>query len=181
MELEELKASWNAAGQESKTNKELLNMLDPNRHPVLKGIRRQTIIEVSGWTLFLLCYYSMLDGHEKPLLINLFLVASLLIALFHNLLGYQFSQRLIFGDSLITSVATYMKKVKWYAIQSVTLRIVSTAALLAFLTYNITFTAQKYLLLVIVISILIFQTFLLCKLWVKRYNELRNSLNAFKA
>jgi hypothetical protein len=181
MELEELKASWNAAGQESKPKTELLKMLDPKRHPILKGIRKQIIIEVVGWTVFLLCYYSMFDGHEKPFLINLFLAGSLLISISHNVYGYKFSERVVHGDNLVTSLATYLKKVKWYAIQSIIVRIVFTAGLLTFLTYNISFNAQKYLLLVTVICVVMFQIFLLAALWLKRYKTLQNSLQALNA
>lgn len=180
MELEELKASWNAAGYESKTNIELLEMLNPNNHPVLKGIRKQIIIEVLGWTLLLVCFYTMFDGGEKPFLINLFLIVSILGSLGHNIYGYKLSKRVVHGDTLVTSVTNYMKKTKWYAVQSVFLRIVFASALLTFLTHNIALNSKKFLLMGIVICIVIFQIFLLCALWMKRYKTLDNTLAAFK-
>src|SRR5687768_10948718 len=108
MELDQLKSTWNTPEVSSKTTKELKTMLLESRHPVLRGIRKQFAIEIAGWSVFLLCYYTMFDGDQKPVLVNLILVIAVLCSLIHNLTGYSFSKYLISGSNIRASLEHYL-------------------------------------------------------------------------
>ena len=49
MELDDLKSDWNRIQPNSKSEEALLLMLQENKHPVLKSIRKQIVIEVTAW------------------------------------------------------------------------------------------------------------------------------------
>lgn len=176
MELDELKSDWKNIVTGNKTKEQISLMLKENNHPVLRGIRKQLVIEVIGWALFLICYYSMFDGHQKPLMINVLLVASVLISLIHNLFGYNFARHIVDGENMLISLMNYFSKVKRFAILSVMFRIVFTAGLLSFFCYNIRFGPGKYILLVVIILGVLFQLIILGSIWIKRIKRLKQSI-----
>ena len=94
MELTELKQVWDTVEIPVKSTDDIKLMLSENNHPVLKKIRKQLTIEIIGWSVFLICYYSMFDGDHKPIWINIILVVSVLLPLIHNLLGYRLAKYL---------------------------------------------------------------------------------------
>ncbi|HKG07734.1 MAG TPA: hypothetical protein VKB19_14790 [Pedobacter sp.] len=173
MELDQLKSEWNKAETPVKTNEQLKAMLSESKHPVLKEIRRQIIIEVTGWTAFLLCYYTMFDGHQKPLFINLILVGALLCALIHNLSGYSFSRHLIDGGNIRTALEHYLSRIKNYALVSVLTRLLFMAGFITFFTYNIQFNTFKYAMLGVFGLIIIGQLIWLSRVWSGRLKKLQ--------
>ena len=179
MELNELKSAWNTLATPAKAEKEILSMLKENNHPVLKGIRNQLLIEIIGWSAFLLAYYTMFDGDQKPLLINLVLVVAMLFSLAHNLTGYGLAKYLMTGTSIRESLQHYLSKVKTYATISVVSRGFLWAGFLLFFTYNISFTSSKYFMLGVAIVIFLGQLTLLTRIWLTRLKRLGAALEAF--
>lgn len=180
MELDQLKSDWKSTQTSIKTEDQLQSMLLENKHPVLKGIRKQLAIEILGWSAFLFCYYTMFDGDKKPLTINLLLVATVLISLTHNIVGYNFSKYLVQGDNLMSSLTKYFYKIKQYAMISLASRVVFSAGLLTFFSYNITFTQSKYLMLLALVLVFMVQLYWMYSIWMKRIKTLKNSLGMFK-
>jgi hypothetical protein len=179
MELDQLKSTWNKAETPAKTNEELKAMLLESQHPVLKGIRKQFVIEITGWSAFLICYYTMFDGDQKPLLVNLILVVAVLCSLIHNLSGYSFSRYLIDGSNIKASLESYFSKIKTFAVVSVCTRLLFMAGFLLFFTYNIQFNATKYLLLAAVAVVFLAQLLWLGRLWAKRLQTLHRTIGTF--
>lgn len=179
MELDQLKSTWNTLEVPSKTTQELKTMLLESKHPVLKEIRKQFIIEITGWTAFLFCYYTMFDGDQKPLWVNLILIATMLSSLAHNLSGYSYSRFLPKGNSIKASLDSYLKKIRTYASISILSRILLMTGFLLFFTFNIQFTPTKYLLLAAVVLVFSIQLIWLGRLWTKRISALRNTINNF--
>lgn len=179
MELDELKAAWNNMETPANTPEEIKLMLQENRHPVLKEIRKQLAIEITGWSIFLAVYYTMFDGDKKPLLINVILVITVLLPLIHNLMGYRFSKYLVNGATIRQSLENYLSKVRVYAIVSVMSRVFFMTGLLVFLLYGLNFNSAKYISLAVIISFFLVQTVLLSLLWTKRLKKLGNVLTAF--
>ncbi|WP_069658892.1 hypothetical protein [Arcticibacter eurypsychrophilus] len=179
MELEDLKSSWNNLETPVKTSEEIKKMLLENNHPVLKGIRRQLSLEIAGWSLFLMCYYTMFDGDLKPLIINIILVICALLPLIHNLTGYRFAKYLLNGTTIQQSLENYFSKVKKYAIISILTRIVYASGLLLFFTYNIQFTTGKQVLLGGLMLFLGIQLYFLYVLWRRRLRQLERALSNF--
>lgn len=175
MELTDLKSTWNSVHTPVKTAEQIRLMLKENNHPVLKGIRKQLWIEIIGWSVFLLVYYTMFDGDQKPLLVNLLLVAALLFSLLHNLMGYGLAKYLETGDEVKKALAHYLMKVRRYAIVSVVSRLLFWAGFLLFFTYNIRFNSSKYVLLAVVLAILLAQLVFLGRLWLMRLRKLRET------
>ncbi|MFD2147943.1 hypothetical protein [Mucilaginibacter antarcticus] len=133
MELDELKNAWQNINTPNTPAHKIATMLSENNHPVLKGIRKQVIIEVAVWSIFLLCYYTMFDGDTKPVWVNAVLVVSVLLPIIHNLMGYSFARYLINGTSLKQSLIVYLSKVKMYAVVSIGSRVILAAGFVLFL------------------------------------------------
>ena len=180
MELEQLRAAWNDIQTPAKTTEEILLMLKENKHPVLKGIRRQFTFEIIYLSVFLLCYYTMLDGDKKPVFINLILIACVIFPLIHSIMGYRFSKYLVNGVTIKQSIEKYLAKVKIYAVVSIVSRLSYATGLLLFLTYGLNFNTSKYYLsMAIIIICLIIQIALLCRLWAKRLKKLKDAVMLF--
>jgi len=179
MELEQLKSGWNNISTPEKNITELKAMLSENRHPVLKGIRRQLTIEITGWSVFLLCYYTMFDGDQKPVYINLVLVASVMLSLLHNVWGYRLSKNLRPGETLLISLQHYLSKMKHYALISIFSRILFFTGLVFFFSYNVSFSATKYYALAAGMILVLVQVWMLSRIWSRRINMLELRISEF--
>lgn len=180
MELDALKSTWNKVDSPIKTPEEIQQMLRENNHPVLKGIRKQLWIEIMGWSAFLLIYYTMFDGDQKPFFVNILLVVSVLFALVHNLTGYELAKHLSFGTSVKASLQHYLSKVKTYARISIASRVLLVAGFLLFFTYNISFSLTKYISMALVLVAFIIQLIVLFRMWQSRLKKLKASIVALE-
>lgn len=176
MEINDLKSAWNTVDAPDKNALELQNMLKENRHPVLKGLRKQLTIEITGWSAFLLCYYTMFDGDQKPLIINILLVFSILISLLHNISGYYFSKNLPQQGTLLGALKHYLNKMKWFAGISIFSRALFAIGLFVFFSYNVNFTNTKYWLLALGSILVLVQLATLTKIWRSRIKELSSDI-----
>jgi hypothetical protein len=179
MELTEFKNVWDTVEIPVKSTDDIKLMLSENRHPVLKKIRKQLTIEIIGYSVFLICYYSMCDGDNKPIWINIILVVSVLLSLIHNLMGYRFAKYLVNGDTIKESLKNYFSKVKSYAIVSIICRVFFVIGLLMFFTYGLSFNKSKYISLILIIFIFVIQVILLYKLWAKRLKMIKKAMAIF--
>lgn len=179
MEIDDLKSDWNAVKPILKTDEEMLSLLQENKHPVLKSIRKQIVIEVTACFLFLLAYYSMFDGARKPLWINLILVISLILPIGHGLYGYYYNKYLTNGSDIKTALEQLYDRLKNYALIAIIARVGFVSGLLLFFCYNIHFTTTKYFLLAFILLIFSIQLFILYQIWVKRLNTLKSVILTF--
>jgi len=177
MDLDDLKNNWNSTIPQPKTENDLHLMLKENRHPVLKRIRKQIIIETAGWSVFLLCYYTMFDGAAKPLIANMMLVIAVLGALLHNLTGYSFSKNLVVDKDINSAMHMWLSKMKLHARVSIMLRVVFITGLLTFFCWNVAIDARRYVLLGLGLALLIAQLMVLNKIWTGRIKALNNTLD----
>lgn len=180
MEIDDLKSDWNAIKSIPKSEETLLLMLQENKHPVLKSIRKQIVIEVAGWGIFLMVYYSMFDGSEKPLWVNMVLISTLLLPIFHSIYGYYYNKYVaVNGLNVKKALEQLYNKLQNYALFSVVVRIGFVCGLLLFFTYNIDFTTTKYYSLLVIGVVFLVQLFVLYRIWNKRLNRIRETIYAF--
>ena len=179
MEQYPLKAAWQGITDKSKTDTELKTMLQEKSHPVLKRIRKQLIIETVGFAAFLLVYYDFFDGDRKPLYTNVLLVMAVGFALMHNVIGYRFTKQPVKGDNIQQSLNNQLSTMKTYAIVSVLSRVLVAACLLVFFMSVISFNAEKYWMLAVVISVFVVQMGLLSRLWIGRIRQIKGAMESF--
>lgn len=177
MELDTLKSAWQDMGGENKNSAALKKMLSENRHPVLKGIRLQMIIEITTWTFFLFVYYDIFDGDRRPFYVNALLVAAVLLLLIHSVMGYLSAKNLVNGTNLKQSLVNYLSKIKLYAMVSVASRVFTIVCLLIFFIATIQFTTNKYFLLAGIALIIPVQIFLLSRIWGNRIKKLKAAIH----
>jgi len=181
MEQQFFKSAWQDDNSASKSNAELKAMMQEKRHPVLKRIRRQLIIETIGFTAFLLVYYDFFDGDRKPLFANVLLLAAVLLAIVHNVIGYMLTKRRIEGDNIKQSLEAHLSRMKLYAFASVASRVLTAACVLTFFASVITFTTQKYWILAGTIAVFIVQVMLLSGIWAGRIRHMKGTLAGFSS
>ncbi|MES2238901.1 MAG: hypothetical protein V4497_01450 [Bacteroidota bacterium] len=181
MEIDDLKSDWNTVKPILRNDENFLSMLQENKHPVLKGIRKQIVIELMGWIFFSLAYYSMFDGTEKPFWVNLILLLTLALPIVHSFYGYYYNKYLADGLNIKEGLEQLYHRLKKYAFITIIARVGLVSGLLLFFCYNIHFTTTKYFLLAFIIVIIAIQMFLLYKVWNKRLRVLQRIINDFRA
>lgn len=178
MERDTLIAAWQAADATSKNNAELISMLQEGQHPVLKHIRKQLIIEIIAFSIFLFVYYDFFDGDQKPLYANLLIVGAMILVIIHNILGYIFTRRSFKGNNIKQSLEGHLVSLKKHAAISVTCRTLMAGCLLLFFTSVINFTASKYWALIAIVLIFLIQLIVLWSLWQKRIRKLGGTIES---
>ena len=180
MKPDVLKSAWEGLDKGSKTSDELRRMMQEKKHPVLKRIRRQMIIETIAFIALLVVYYDFFDGNQKPLYINIILVAGVLAAILHNIIGYKLTSQYIQGHNLKQSLERYLRKIKSYANISVASRALTGGCLLAFFSSMIIFNTSKYWILGAIVLVFIMQLMLLTRIWKERIRVLKSSIDSFE-
>lgn len=177
MEADDLKSYWKSMEPVSRDKETLQQMLQENQHPVLKSIRKQILFEITGWVLFLVVYYSMFDGAEKPFWVNLSLIMSLLFPIFHSLYGYYYNKYLTNNLNVKIALEKLYIRIKKYALLSIISRLSFVSGLLLFFTYNIHFTTAKYFLLLFLGGIISIQLVVLYRIWNRRIIQIRDCID----
>lgn len=180
MEIDELRLEYQNGGK-NKSMDALRKMSMVNGHPVLKRMRLQLVLETILWSLFLSVYYTGFDGDQKPLLWNVALVASVMLLVLHNLLGYRLVQSPINGPNLSESLGRYVYRIKRYAIISIAARVIAIMAILAFFASSVDWNWTKIFVWSIFVSALIsVQIFFLWKIWKGRIGKIENQIGSLE-
>lgn len=179
MNIEELKQTYKNAGKPEKTREQIKMMTGIKNHSTLKGLRRQLIVETLFFGLFLFFYYDFFDGHLKPVFWNILLVASVILILFHNILGFIAAKNPIAGDDVKQSLKNYLNKLKRYSIVSIFSRAFGITAIMVFFISTVTFEEGKYFILIGIGLIIIVQVYMLKHIWLRRIKELHDIIEEF--
>lgn len=179
--MDPLKAAWDNTPTPSRNTAELAVIANRQASPVMRGIRKQLIIELVGYTLFLVAYYDFFDGNKKPFYLNALLVVSVLFLLAHNVTGYTLAKNPAIGSSLLENMQQQLQQLKRYALVSVSSRGLAFAGIFAFFLANIHWDNSKYMAVAVIVIILLLQQFFLRKIWAGRIKRLSNTIAALKA
>jgi hypothetical protein len=172
MRIEEMKSLWEAQPIEVKQKEALAGMLTEKCHPILKGIRKQLILEISSWLIILCVYYSMFDGEKRPLAVNLIFIISILQAIAFNFTGYLAARNLVHGDNIITSIVVYLEKLKRFKWSSLFSRIIFMGGMLFFFFYGLNMVFFRTLSIVLIGVVFVSQLWLLQRQWSQRIKKL---------
>jgi len=181
MEIDNLKSVWQEIAIPQKAKEELNLMLKKNSYPILTSIKKQIATEAIGFTAFLVCYFTMLDGADKPVAINLMTIAAILIQLFYGYRGYVMQSSFRSSTNLNTDLESFTIRLKSHRLQVMLARILFAIGLLTFFTYNINFSVSKSLALAAILIIFSAQLGLLYRTWTKRISKLELVLEEFKS
>lgn len=180
MELENLKLDYQNTGKAAFNKETILKIISENNHPVAKSIKIQLLIETVLWTIFIVVYYDIFDGHLKSVLWNFLLVTAILFILVHNILGFKIINNPINGENIIESLKNYQDKIKTYSNFSIVSRVFAIAILLGYFISTITFTKEKIISLSFIALIFPIQIYLLNRVWAKRKSQINTILMKLK-
>ena len=174
--MDPLKSAWDNTPTPSRNIAELQAIVDRQTSPVLKGMRQQLLIEILGYTLFLLVYYDFFDGDKKPCYMNAVLVISILFMLVHNVAGYTLAKKPAAGNNLLESLRKQLQKIKKYAAVSVASRVLAFAGIFSFFAVNIHWNSHKYFVLAVIVAFIFLQQYLLRKIWARRVKRISSAM-----
>lgn len=178
--MDPLKAAWKGADTNTKSTQDIKKMLKENKHPVLRSIRTQMIIEILAFSAFGLVYYDFFDGHQKPLYANIVLVASLLLVIGHNLIGYLGARNPVEGNNIRVSLEKYLSALRVFALLSVISRILYVAGFLVFFLSVIILTDAKQWIIAGLLLVFVIQISILVRLWLKRIRGISGAVESLK-
>lgn len=178
METTDLKSLWQSIPSPAKKNEQLVAMLKENNQPVLQGIKKQLLLEGMGFLAFLACYYTMFDGAQKPIWLNLTLLLAICTPILHHIKSYQFYQSKIDATNLKVSLGTYLGRLNNYVVHVLVCRIVFAFGLLFFFSYNLNFNLQKWAAIAAIVFVFGIQLSLLYKVWANRIKQLKANIEA---
>jgi len=172
MRIEEMKSLWAGQPVEVKQKEALAGMLTEKSHPILKGIRKQLLLEISSWLIILCVYYSMFDGEKRPLAVNVVFIIGMLQAIAVNFTGYLAARNVIHGDNIITSIAVYLEKLRRFKWGSLFSRIIFIGAMLFFFFYGLDMAVFRTLSIVFIGVAFVGQLWILQRQWSQRIKKL---------
>ncbi len=180
MNLENLKSSYKSQNFEEVSKDVLMNMVAVNQHPILRGIRRQLIIESIGWLAFLALYYNLFDGHLRPVYWNILLILAVGLVMVHNLLGYRITNNPVNGSNLLESLRNYLKRMRRYSNVSISTRVLAIAMIFGFFLSTADFAGPRsYWIVFGMLLVLVIQIYLLHRMWSKRIRIITEKYRQF--
>jgi hypothetical protein len=177
MNDELLQAAWQGATPEKQTPEALKNMLAESKHPVLKRIRKQLLIELPGFGAFLLVYYDFFDGDRKPAYANALLITGVVLVLLHNVWGYLLTRNRMDAGNVTITLQRHANRLRSWAITSVVCRAIAFVCILLFFTSVVTFTQTKLWLLAGAAVVAFIQIAILAAMWANRIKQINNIIN----
>lgn len=178
--MDPLKAAWNSTPTPSRNAADIAAIVDKHASPVMREIRKQLIIELLGYTAFLVVYYDFFDGDKKPLYLNALLVIAVLFLLAYNVFGYTLAKKPVMGNSLLESMQQQVQQLKRYALVSVSCRIFAMAGIFSFFLANIHWDNSKYTAVSVIVIVTLLALFVHRTIWAGRIKRLRNTIAALK-
>jgi hypothetical protein len=147
MNIDDLKSDWHGAGKEFHSEQELAMMTRVRNHPSLRKLRIKFMIEIAALTALLFLFYDGLDGVEKPLIVNIMLISSIILYILNNALGYYHLQNPSVSGNIREALVKEARTLQKLAVLSLLSSIAYATTLLLFLTYQIVFNQRKYIIL----------------------------------
>jgi len=179
MELNNLKFIWQNIDGVNKSEIELKRMTKVINHPTLKKIRIKMLIETISLSFFLFIYYDWFDGSNKPFYINVLLVSSLSLYILNDIIGYISTIRPIRGVSLKISIEKYYIRIKYLAVSSLIISFLYGLTIILYFSSVINFNKENYFILIGIIIILLFMTYLSYRIWNKWIESLKLHVKSF--
>lgn len=180
MGIEDLKNTWQSAGKSDKSQSDLRLMTELKNNRRLKKVRRRLLVESILVIAFLCVFYTGLDGAEKPLWANLLLILSGVIYIVNRLLGYSTTNHSKTDTDVIQMSKGLIRRLKKLAFSSSISAFLFGTSVLVFMTIDIVFDTQKYMLLAgmsITLLALIILSYRLWKQQISRLQEIIHQLS----
>lgn len=178
--MDPLKAAWDSTPTPSRNTADIAAIINKQASPVMRGIRKQLIIELLGYTAFLIGYYDFFDGDKKPFYLNALLVVSVLFLLAYNVFGYTLAKNPVPGNSLLESMQQRLQQLKRYALVAVSCRAFAMAGVFTFFLANIHWDNSKYTAVGVIVIVTLLAIFVHRSIWAGRIKRLRNTIAALK-
>lgn len=177
MGIDDLKNTWKTAGESNKTPSELRLMTELKNNGRLKRVRKRLLIESVLVVIFLSIFYTGLDGADKPLWTILLLILSGVIYITNRLLGYSTTNNIRTDTGVFQMSKDLIKSLEKLSVSSGLSALFFGTSVVVFMTIDIVFDTQKYIMLAGMIVTLLIFTFLSYRLWKQQISRLRQVIH----
>ncbi|WP_221392371.1 hypothetical protein [Dyadobacter sp. NIV53] len=179
MDINDLKSEWQNAGNNFVDEEKLKLMTKINQHPGLKKLRTELFFDAIILTAFLIFYYDGFDGDKKPILINAFLIASILIYIGNNVFGYKLIKNPVRAENILASVERYILVLKRLSITTIIASVLYATTFTLFFTISLPSTPKKYIAIAVMVLIFGSVRYAYYKRWQQKIDHFRQLLNEF--
>ncbi|MBO9729435.1 MAG: hypothetical protein J7623_12435 [Chitinophaga sp.] len=174
--MDPLKSAWDNTPTPTRTTAEIQSIASKQASPVMRGIRKQLIIETLGYTAFLVVYYDFFDGNKKPFYLNVLLVAAIIFIVLYNLTGYWLAKNPATGQHLLEQLQRQAQQLKRYAVIAVSSRLLALGCIFAFFLAPIHWDNNKSIAMAAIVVLMGVQFFFLRKIWAGRIQRLNETI-----
>ena len=181
MNLNELKSNWQNSGTAKKSISEIEMMTKISNHPKIRRISIKLLIEVILLAAFLIFYNDIFDGSNKPLWVNVLLVASAVFFILNDVLGLIYLVNPVKENNLRHSLHHLYSILKRMALFSIFSSLFFGISVILFFTSTIDFTTSKYVMLAGMLVTMLVMVFLSYQNWMYRINQVKATQMEFEA
>ncbi|RFS20695.1 hypothetical protein DVR12_19245 [Chitinophaga silvatica] len=180
MEPNDFRNNWKNISTPNLSSKSIYDMLKTNTHPVLRNAKLQVTIESIFLVLFLITYYTALDGQDKPLYINIIFAGTILLNVIQQLTIFNLPSYISAESNIRTSLKSYKRNLSRFYILTIVTRISFMFGFILFSTSNIIWGTNKLISLMLLVVIFFIQLILFQRTWYKRIINIRNDIQYFE-
>ena len=180
MDINDLRSEWHNAGTGDVDVEKLKLMTKVNQHPVLKKLRTELFVNALVLIAFLSIYYDGFDGDKKPLLINAFLIASVIIYIGNNVFGYILIRNPVKAENIYVSIERHVGVLKRLSITTILSSILYATTFTLFFTVSLPSSPKKYIAIAVMILIFGAERYFNYMRWQEKIDHFRQLLNEFK-
>lgn len=179
--MDPLKSAWDNTPTPTRTSADIQAIASKQASPVMRGIRKQMVIETLGYGIFLTVYYDFFDGDKKPFYLNLLLVVAIIFIVLYNLTGYLLAKNPATGQHLLEQLQRQRQQLKRYAMAAISSRLLALGCIFTFFLVPIHWDNSKYMAVAIIVVLMGIQFFFLRKIWAGRIQRLNETITSLQS
>lgn len=179
MDINDLKSEWQSAGNSSVDVEKLKLMTKVNQHPALKKLRTELFFDTLILTAFLVFFYDGFDGNKKPILVNAFLIASILIYIGNNVFGYILIKNPVKAENILASLEQHVVVLKRLSVTTIIASVLYATTFTLFFTISLPSSPKKYIAIAVMIIIFGAVRYANYKRWQNKIDHFHQLLNEF--
>lgn len=177
--LANLKKEWNDFNQQLKSIDDLSPQTIIRQHPTLKRTRLKLMIESTLLLLFLVFYYSALDGDANSGAVNTMLVLGVIFYGVVNVFSYLTLIQPNYSDNIIASLQRTKRRLRTAQVMSLIASVIFAITFLAYSSSAVIFTYEKRLIMVGMILTLVIMSVISYFVWNKRISHFNALISEF--
>lgn len=180
MDIEQLKNNWRSIGESNSERQRDLIQSAVNNNSSLKRLKYKQVIESICLFVLLWVFYGAFDGAAKPLWVNALLVLTMLLYILTRVIGVYWLHYPVKAGNLQHALENFRARLTCLTLASSVTALTFGLALIVFLSINIHFTVNKWIMLVGLMVTLVIMVYVSHRVWWNKCREINQIIQEFK-